>query len=168
MAADKERERRRKLEWQRKSHAENPEKRNASQRRRYQTNKATRERSLSKAKAWIKANRDRVNAYTREWNARNPDKVKARNWKQKLRRYGLTQEQYDALMDRQGGMCAICSCGFSDSVRRRINVDHCHRSGRVRGLLCNSCNLGLGLFAELATVLGRAAEYLQAGGGSWA
>jgi Recombination endonuclease VII len=65
-----------------------------------------------------------------------------------LRRYGLTAEGYDALLAVQGGVCALCRRAAEPVDRRtgaprRLAVDHCHRTGRVRGLLCTVCNTSL-------------------------
>lgn len=69
----------------------------------------------------------------------------------RLRRYGLTQERYDELWQKQGGKCGVCQKAFESIVyegpkrsRTPINVDHCHTTGVVRGLVCSKCNFGLG------------------------
>lgn len=66
----------------------------------------------------------------------------------------LTEEFYRSMMDEQRGLCKIC--GAFEALR----VDHCHATGRVRGLLCNSCNLGLGMFKDSTERLLAAAKYL--------
>lgn len=73
--------------------------------------------------------------------------------------YGLTAEQYDAMVEAQGGLCAIC--GQVEDGKPLV-VDHCHDSGRVRGLLCNACNAGLGFMRDSQRSLLRAVEYLRA------
>lgn len=72
----------------------------------------------------------------------------------RLLRYGLTPEQYAALLEKQDGKCAIC-CETKD-----LHVDHCHETKKVRGLLCGACNRGLGLFGDAADKLRRAGQYL--------
>lgn len=67
--------------------------------------------------------------------------------KQTLKRYGITLEMYDALMQKQNGVCA--SCGEREVHSKKsgivpLSVDHCHITGKVRGLLCNGCNVALG------------------------
>jgi hypothetical protein len=74
--------------------------------------------------------------------------------------YGLTAEQYDELFQAQGGCCAICRHQFTGEDRD-TNVDHCHATGRVRGLLCLPCNTGIGLFKDDITLLQRALEYVS-------
>jgi hypothetical protein len=75
--------------------------------------------------------------------------------------YGLTPETYDALLERQGGGCAICG---SDEIRgygKRLAVDHCHDTNRVRGILCGKCNRGLGAFDHDPALLRAAAKYVN-------
>jgi len=57
-------------------------------------------------------------------------------------RYGLTQEDYDTRKKQQRGRCKICS-GKEEEAKRYLCVDHCHKTGRIRGLLCDKCNVGL-------------------------
>src|SRR5690554_1177100 len=62
-------------------------------------------------------------------------------------KYGSTAEGVDALFESQAGCCAICKVGITLEVGNQnasAHVDHCHATGRVRGLLCNSCNRGIG------------------------
>lgn len=74
-------------------------------------------------------------------------------------KYGLTREQYEALADRQKNVCAICGNGTKGG--RRLDVDHDHATGRVRELLCNGCNQGLGMFKEDVVRLEAAIQYLM-------
>ena len=75
----------------------------------------------------------------------------------RLRLYGLTREDYERLMRSQGERCAICL----SSPDRPLVVDHCHATGRVRGLLCGRCNSAIGLMDDDPTRASRAAEYLN-------
>jgi hypothetical protein len=78
-----------------------------------------------------------------------------------LRHYSLTLSDYDRMKSAQGGKCAIC--GAEDSRGRGdLHVDHCHATGSVRGLLCTSCNNGLGRFRDSPELLRAAIEYLAA------
>lgn len=72
-------------------------------------------------------------------------------------KYGLTKERYQHMFKVQGGRCAICL----DPARSRLYVDHCHDSGDVRGLLCHSCNTGLGAFKDDIHILSNAGVYLM-------
>jgi len=80
-------------------------------------------------------------------------------WKIKTN-YGLTEEQYYGLIDKQGGRCAICRTTFSSLKSRHIHVDHDHSTNKVRGILCTRCNVGLGYFRDDPTLLEHAIEYL--------
>jgi hypothetical protein len=74
--------------------------------------------------------------------------------------YGLTVEQYEALLERQAGRCAICRTD-EPGGRGNWHVDHCHESNAVRGLLCATCNVGLGMFRDDPTRLAAAIAYLK-------
>lgn len=78
------------------------------------------------------------------------------DWKLKDR-YGLTRDEYEAMLEAQDNRCPICERSF-DEVKPHI--DHCHDTGRVRGVLCGNCNPGLGLFADDVDRLERATRYL--------
>ena len=109
------------------------------------------------------ATRVRVAAYARKF----PEKVRAavkrcynpsKKFARELRvRYGLTVEQYNELRAQQGEACAICRV----KPNARLVVDHCHKTGRVRGLLCGECNLALGKFRDDPAVVEAALHYLQ-------
>lgn len=76
-------------------------------------------------------------------------------------RYGLTVEDWDKLFTSQGRCCAICR-GAEPDRRRGWAVDHDHRTGRVRGILCSTCNLVLGMFKDSADRHDAASAYLRA------
>lgn len=79
-----------------------------------------------------------------------------------MAQYGLTMEMYDAILEGQGGVCAICKEPHKTGDRTaRLGVDHDHESGRVRGLLCRTCNVGLGAARDDATLLRTMADYLD-------
>lgn len=92
-------------------------------------------------------------------------KCKQCSWKADMKKYyGLSYEDYLVLFRKQGGACAICG-GVEDEGRRtRLSVDHCHYTKRVRGILCSSCNLGLGKFRDDPQRLQAAADYLRSHG----
>jgi broad specificity phosphatase PhoE len=103
------------------------------------------------------AERQRQN--TREWATRSPEKKKAYDRDYHLRRtYGITLEDYNRLLEEQGGVCAICK--RAPSTNRVLAVDHCHKTLKVRGLLCINCNRILGFmdneewYAAALTYLG--------------
>jgi hypothetical protein len=86
-------------------------------------------------------------------------------WASRIKlQYGLSLEQYEALLAYQGGGCAICGAsepgGSQPLGRTAWPVDHDHVTGRVRGLLCSRCNTGIGFFRDDPEVCRQAAEYL--------
>ena len=83
-----------------------------------------------------------------------------RSRRQTLRLYGLRLPDYTRLFEVQGGVCSICQ--IPPNSGGVLSVDHCHSTGRVRGLLCNACNSGLGHFKDSLSSLASAAEYLAA------
>ncbi|MFI5639248.1 endonuclease VII domain-containing protein [Streptomyces goshikiensis] len=76
------------------------------------------------------------------------------------RSYGITEAERDAIIAAQGGVCFLCLRAPA------VHVDHCHKTGRVRGVLCLNCNVGVGLFKEDPDRMRRAAEYLEGTRGS--
>lgn len=86
----------------------------------------------------------------------------SRNWLK--RNYKITLEEYQFMFEKQEGLCAICRKeGFKMSERQRqgIVIDHCHKTGKVRGLLCHNCNRALGLFSDSIQNLTNAISYLS-------
>lgn len=71
-------------------------------------------------------------------------------------KYGMTISDYDAVLENQNGKCAICE----ETKDKLLNIDHDHTTGKIRGLLCNSCNTALGLFQDKEEVIKRACLYL--------
>lgn len=95
----------------------------------------------------------------KRFRARHPEKAKAISRGTVLRMlYGLSVEQYEAMLKDQGAACAIC--GKTNRSGRRLSVDHDHATGAIRGLLCAKCNQGLGLLQDSPELLGAAAAYL--------
>lgn len=94
--------------------------------------------------------------YQREWRRKNRMRVKETSAaNERMRLYGLTQEQFDALMDQQDGECAICQRLLTKPL-----VDHDHLTGTVRGLLCQRCNTAIGMLGDNVGTAIAAAQYL--------
>jgi len=74
--------------------------------------------------------------------------------------YGITLEHYNNMLEQQQNRCAICPEVQSDDFNA-LSVDHDHKTGQIRGLLCNSCNRGLGFFRDDIALLKKAIEYLE-------
>jgi hypothetical protein len=83
-----------------------------------------------------------------------------RNEKAILDRHGLTKPQKEAMLIAQDYRCAICGCHQSE-INHILAVDHCHKTGKIRGLLCPECNLGIGKFEDNPEYLKSAVEYLK-------
>jgi len=115
---------------------------------------------------WRVENRDAYLKGKRSWYERNREREIHRRWTATLRReYGLTEADYEAMLEAQPGLCAICrepERAASNERIKRLCVDHDHDTGRVRGLLCHACNAAIGLIRGDAGTLRRAAEYLEA------
>jgi hypothetical protein len=75
------------------------------------------------------------------------------------RKFGITCKEYDAMYERQGGKCATCGLHQSKQ-KKRMNVDHDHKTGRVRGLLCHNCNVVLGLVNDNPKTMQKMLHYL--------
>jgi len=75
--------------------------------------------------------------------------------------YNVTQQYYDSLVKEQNHKCAICGTDEVDSVRGVLHIDHCHATGKLRGLLCQQCNTALGKFKDSEEILEKAKEYLR-------
>ncbi len=113
-------------------------------------------------------------AQVKEYRRKNPDKIKALKEKYKETRkeirkpserrnhlrmkYGITEKEYKEIYDKQKGSCILCD---KSVPYRKLHIDHCHNTGKIRGLLCHNCNLGLGLFKDNIDVLGKAIKYLK-------
>lgn len=98
---------------------------------------------------WLAYNRTytKKNAYSRKRNLAN--------------KFNLTLEQYDEMFKSQNGVCAICQNPTMIKIERRLAVDHDHSTGKVRGLLCDHCNRGLGFFKDNIDNLYKAIKYLD-------
>lgn len=102
--------------------------------------------------------RESHKATVREWAAQNPEKKHA----QRVRKYGLTPEQMKAMLDAQGQACAVC--GHTEKRHKLFPmIDHCHTTGKVRGILCSRCNMAIGLFRDSPELMRKAIEYLSRG-----
>jgi hypothetical protein len=76
------------------------------------------------------------------------------------KKYGVTEEQYLKIYDKQNGLCAICG-QKSQTKAGRLALDHCHKTGKIRGLLCVKCNAGIGMLQDDVNVLKSAILYLK-------
>lgn len=100
-------------------------------------------RTKEKQQKYFEENKDKRNGYKRKYS---------------LGRYGLTVEEYENMYTNQKGKCSICG---GQPKRKNLSVDHCHKTSKVRGLLCEKCNVGLGSFGDNITFLKNAILYLE-------
>jgi hypothetical protein len=107
--------------------------------------------------------KDCKNAAARQWRKDNPENTEKHlarmRERSKERRYGITQEEFDQMLIRQNNKCKICSGNFKSS--KDTHIDHCHNTNKVRGLLCNNCNMALGQFMDNTDIMDNAIKYLQ-------
>lgn len=80
---------------------------------------------------------------------------------QRIKKYGITVDEYMEMYMAQDGKCAICGAEVGNAEGDRLYVDHNHRTGKVRGILCSNCNLGIGKFFDNIELLRKAIQYLE-------
>lgn len=95
----------------------------------------------------------------RKWNTNNPDIVQKWEHKRRLKKYKLSTEEHNKILENQNGVCAICNKTCKSG--RELAIDHDHITNEVRGLLCMNCNNGIGRFEDDITLLQNAIKYLE-------
>lgn len=102
-----------------------------------------------KRKLWREANKEKFLGYCRKSNLKT--------------KYGMSLEEYNLMYEQQGGCCAICGIHERDSSGRwhKLHIDHSHITNKVRGLLCNDCNIGIGYLKDNPEILLNASRYLN-------
>ena len=121
----------------------------------YQTDPA---KFAAASRKWCRENREHHNATKRAWHAANKAKHKDTTLK---RTYGISLGDYENLLALQGGVCAVCKTATHSNCGRALHVDHCHATGKIRGLLCGKCNSLLGFVNDDVKLLDAAKEYLS-------
>lgn len=124
----------------------------------YQSNK---NKIKMKNNIWAKNNKEKRRKTAKLWYLNNKDKVletyKIKGKDQKLKRlYNISLEEFNKLYKQQNGKCLICK-----KSEKTLCVDHNHQTNKIRGLLCNNCNTGLGLFQDNINILTSAINYLN-------
>ena len=95
---------------------------------------------------------------------KDPNRLKVQKRIEQLRyRFNLTIDEYDKMLENQQGKCAICG-GGREKQKYSFSVDHCHATGKIRGILCSNCNAGLGFFKDNPQSLTNALTYLISSG----
>jgi Recombination endonuclease VII len=130
-----------------------------ARKRRYE--QAHKEQILAKHRAYYAANLERKRAYGRAYYAANREKILAGKPERRRRQlYGLASERYSELLAECRERCPCCGVPFSEILKQQPRIDHCHRSGRVRGLLCSRCNCLLGHAGDDPMILRACLRYL--------
>ncbi len=110
---------------------------------------------------WRKANPEKVRGYWLKQRAKNPEGHKIRQRKAHIKyRYGISVEAYEEMVRCQDGRCLICK-----KKPKRLFVDHSHKTGKVRGLLCGTCNSAIGLLQDDPRILAAAITYIEGSNG---
>jgi hypothetical protein len=87
---------------------------------------------------------------------------KKKSWSHLERTYNLSKDDFDSLSQKQNNVCAICKCSQQEKCKSHyLFVDHCHKTGSIRGLLCDVCNRGLGYFKDDVSRLQSAIAYIE-------
>lgn len=120
----------------------------------YQIN---RENIRKKAREHYHKNRKVIRKKWKEYYRLNSHKVRNTDLK---REFGITLEDYDRILTRQGGRCAICGI-LNDNKSPKFHLDHCHNTKKIRGILCRNCNFLLGNAKDSQQILTKAIEYLN-------
>lgn len=122
------------------------------------------ERKRENDRRWRAANRAKLDEKDRAWREANPERYKAIRqrsaFRARLKKRGITLEEYEALLDQQEGRCGICRTDKA-GAKKDWCIDHDHASGRVRGLLCHHCNVALGSVRDNPEILRRMIRYLE-------
>jgi len=142
----------RRAEYAREWRKKNPEKVAAHAKK---TRIKNREKVRARQKEWGEKNKEHRAEKGRKWY--NENKERTRN-SQLIRVFGITLDEYNIMLDKQNDRCAICGENVGG---KSFAVDHDHLSGKVRGLLCGSCNVGIGHFRDDPELLEKAIEYIK-------
>ena len=133
--------------------------------------KEHREEYIERAEKWRKDNLKRRNEYSKQWREDNPEKVKkySKTYCKKhrerakivhlKRNYDLSYENWLKMWENQDGKCAICGTSFDKPSD--VCIDHNHKTGEIRGLLCNKCNFAIGLLNDDPELTIKLTEYLM-------
>jgi len=124
--------------------------------RKYEYNRNS-EKYKEKTKKWSEENQEAVKKYRREYYLKNKSKSQELHLKNT---YNLTIDDYNKIFDEQKGCCKICEKHQSE-FKAKLAVDHCHQTGKIRGLLCNNCNRGLGHLKDSVLLLKKAIKYIK-------
>jgi hypothetical protein len=109
-------------------------------------------------KKYRKTNKTKLDDRKKKWTLANKEKIAAYHLK---RTYGLSVEDYNSMLKIQKYKCATCGILDKDTQMGKLFVDHCHKTGSIRGLLCSKCNSALGLVNENIEILTNLISYIK-------
>ena len=113
-------------------------------------------------KKYYANNKEKNNISCKEWYQNNKETLKVFR---RFNKYGISSAEYDNMLEEQDNKCKICLTSFADITlkngRTSAHIDHCHTTNKIRGLLCNYCNSGLGFFKDNTETLANAIVYLE-------
>jgi len=112
------------------------------------------EKILARNRKYAKEHPEKFRSQVRTWRKNNPERTRSHRLKYK---YGITLTEYNSILEKQNGVCAICH----KLNYRNLSVDHNHITGKIRGLLCDACNVSLGLLGEDIGSIERILVYLK-------
>ena len=113
------------------------------------------------AKEYRRRNTEKARQARYTWAKNNPEVVAVYSRKTRLKKYGITPEEWDRMYVLQNGCCAVCGLNETLTASQKLCVDHNHTTGKVRELLCHKCNCALGNFNESVEILLKAIEYVK-------
>lgn len=113
-------------------------------------------------KDYYRRNKELVAGKSRKWKLENQERARENNRRFWLKsQYGLDIETYDKMLATQNGKCNICGDTNGTETGRRLSVDHDHKTGKIRSLLCNACNAVIGHANERIDILQKCIDYLN-------
>lgn len=123
---------------------------------------STKEERAKYMREWLNASEERKiknRERSKQWVEANKDRAKLNKRKRDLKsRYNMTIDEWENMLAKQGNRCAIC---HTTDYGKQWHTDHCHNTGKVRGILCGTCNSLLGMAKDSVTTLYNAIQYLE-------
>lgn len=120
-------------------------------------------KQLSNTTAWARKNPERMKIIyeRRKEKQRNDPNFKLKTREKTLKaKYNITEDDYKRMLSEQNGVCKICGRGPS-KLNNKLHIDHCHKTKRIRGLLCHQCNWYLGVIDDNIDILNKIKDYLK-------
>lgn len=109
---------------------------------------------------YVRTNKDKIAKRSKAYRDAHPEVV-AKMWENSIRSlFGINADDYNKMFDEQGGCCAVCG-KHQTETKKRLFVDHDHKTGLVRGLLCQKCNMALGMVDDKKSILEKLISYLE-------